>query len=66
MAPCLLCREETEHRLTGEASVGNRHASYDMHICPGCWYLFEKLGTGAQDVRAEIARQVQGAAWPTA
>lgn len=65
MARCLLCPAHTYHQLTGEASVGNRRAAYRMHICPGCWWLFERFRTGAQAIEAEIVRQVE-ASWPTA
>lgn len=65
MAKCLLCPATTEHQLKGDASVGTRRASYLLHICPGCWYLFEKFGTGAAAVKQEITRQVE-ASWPTA
>lgn len=64
MAQCLLCRNDTDHQLTGTASVGIHSASYTLHVCPGCWYLFEKFGTAAQSIRAEIHRQVE-AAWRT-
>lgn len=61
MQPCRLCSNPTEHRLTGEATLGDKKGSYDIHVCPGCWYLFEKQGIGREEVERTIRRQVEAA-----
>lgn len=59
--PCRLCAAATDRRLFGEATVGEKRGTYDLFICPGCWYLFEKQGVGREDVERAIREQVAAA-----
>lgn len=56
---CFFCKQPTEHRLTGKATVGAKLGEYEVFVCPGDWYLFEKkMLPQGEELLTEIAEQI--------